>query len=94
MNLEIWSINLLTPVVRKLCQLGIKLISIKQPQFSTLFQNDFFRAFEERILETESAKKQAEENVEKSNMEIDSLDHNIKLIKLAIREKSNPLKVG
>ena len=64
---------------------------------TTIFNNIskcFFRAFEERILETELAKKEAEENVEKSNTEIDSLDHNIKLIKLAIREKSNPLKVG
>ena len=51
------------------------------------------RSFEERIAETEAAKKVAEENVEKTNMEIDNLDHNIKSIKRAIREKSNPLKV-
>ena len=27
-------------------------------------------------------------------MEIDSLDHNIKTIKTAIRDQSNPMKVG
>ena len=52
------------------------------------------RSFEERIAETGSAKKLAEENVEKTNMEIDNLDHNIKSIKRAISEKSNPLKVS
>ena len=52
------------------------------------------RSFEERIAETGAAKKLAEENVEKSNMEIDNLDHNIKSIKRAISEKSNPLKVS
>ena len=52
------------------------------------------RSFEERIAETGAAKKLAEENVEKTNMEIDNLDHNIKSIKRAISEKSNPLKVS
>ena len=51
------------------------------------------RSFEERIAETGAAKKLAEENVEKTNMEIDNLDHNIKSIKRAINEKTNPLKV-
>ena len=53
-----------------------------------------FRAFEERIAETEAARRSAEETVELTNMEIDSLDHNIKTIKTAIREQGNPMKVG
>ena len=52
------------------------------------------RSFEERIAETGAAQKLAEENVEKTNMEIDNLDHNIKSIKRAISKKSNPLKVS
>ena len=52
------------------------------------------RSFEERIAETGAAQKLAEENVEKTNMEIDNLDHNIKSIKRAISEKGNPLKVS
>ena len=51
------------------------------------------RSFVERITETEDAKKQAEENLERTNLEIENLDYNIKIIKQAIRAKSNPLKV-
>ena len=59
-----------------------------------LSSSHHFRAFEERIAETEAARRSAEETVELTNMEIDSLDHNIKTIKTAIREQGNPMKVG
>ena len=51
------------------------------------------KAFEDRILETETAVKKNEENVEKTNAELSNLDYNIKMIKNAIKEKKNPLKV-
>ena len=67
------------------------------------------RSFDERIAETEAARMEAKHNVEKTNMvtvlgllqylidqplqELEDLDYNIKLLKHAIREKANPLKV-
>lgn len=52
------------------------------------------KSFNERIKESENARKLSLENLEKTNHEISEIDYHIKLLKQAIKDKTNPLKLA